>query len=35
MAVQIIQVEDVPYTLNGKRVEVLVKKVKQRLAHMK
>lgn len=24
---QIIQVADIPYTLNGKRVEVLVKKV--------
>ena len=25
---QIIQVEDIPYTLNGKRVEVPVKKVR-------
>lgn len=26
-AAQIVQVEDIPYTLNGKRVEVPVKKV--------
>ena len=31
---QVIQVEDIPYTLNGKRVEVLVKKVKQSLTQM-
>jgi len=32
MDIQIIQVPDIPYTLNGKRVEVLVKKVR---AHCK
>jgi acetoacetyl-CoA synthetase len=26
---QILQVSDIPYTLNGKRVEVLVKKVRE------
>lgn len=26
---QILQVTDIPYTLNGKRVEVLVKKVRE------
>lgn len=27
LSLEIIQVEEIPYTLNGKRVEVLVKKV--------
>lgn len=31
--VQIIQVQDIPYTLNGKRVEVPVKKVRYTLSH--